>query len=215
MRKVLAGLLTGLFLVGLAPIANAALSVGLDWLPFSFTINKSYTQVCAEYGLDANGYSDTWRYATPDEVVSLYTEVVPGWGGYYSNASQPHTSDIYNNAGYWGMTDGIGELLGYTHFNATGLRAVEIISRPAPGDYPLTLNRVSYIAPGGNPAGEERISHDSGWQPGYDLLDYGWAGSRSIASYLVRDASLVPVPSAIWLLGSGLIGLAGVNRRKK
>lgn len=32
---------------------------------------------------------------------------------------------------------------------------------------------------------------------------------------LVRDASVVPVPAAVWLFGSGLIGLVGMARRKK
>jgi hypothetical protein len=36
----------------------------------------------------------------------------------------------------------------------------------------------------------------------------------AIGSYLVKT-SVVPVPAAIWLFGSGLIGLIGVARRKK
>jgi hypothetical protein len=29
------------------------------------------------------------------------------------------------------------------------------------------------------------------------------------------DVAAVPVPAAAWLMGSGLIGLAGITRRKK
>ena len=32
---------------------------------------------------------------------------------------------------------------------------------------------------------------------------------------LIRDVPAVPVPAAVWLFGSGLLGLAGVARRKK
>ena len=32
---------------------------------------------------------------------------------------------------------------------------------------------------------------------------------------LVGSASTVPVPAAVWLFGSGLVGLLGVARRKK
>ncbi|MCW9006033.1 MAG: VPLPA-CTERM sorting domain-containing protein [Gammaproteobacteria bacterium] len=32
---------------------------------------------------------------------------------------------------------------------------------------------------------------------------------------MVRDTTVVPVPAAVWLFGSGLIGLAGFARRKK
>jgi len=37
----------------------------------------------------------------------------------------------------------------------------------------------------------------------------------NVVSYLVREVSAVPVPAAVWLFGSGLIGLVGVVRRKK
>jgi hypothetical protein len=32
--------------------------------------------------------------------------------------------------------------------------------------------------------------------------------------YTVPGSTAVPLPAAIWLLGSGLLGLAGVGRRK-
>lgn len=58
------------------------------------------------------------------------------------------------------------------------------------------------------------------WQYGI----YGWNDtvsasseiftSSSIGSHLVRT-SAVPVPAALWLFGSGLIGLIGIARRKK
>ncbi len=48
---------------------------------------------------------------------------------------------------------------------------------------------------------------------------YGWAGPVSNAQSISMDAAgnfaAVPVPGAIWLLGSALLGLAGVSRRKK
>ena len=40
-----------------------------------------------------------------------------------------------------------------------------------------------------------------------------YAPGPYIDSYLVR-ASVVPIPPAVWLFGSGLIGLIGVARRK-
>ena len=36
----------------------------------------------------------------------------------------------------------------------------------------------------------------------------------SLSTFLVRS-TVVPVPAAVWLFGSGLIGLIGVARRKK
>ncbi len=37
---------------------------------------------------------------------------------------------------------------------------------------------------------------------------YGWAVHSG-------DVSTVPVPAAVWLFGSGLLGLIGVARRKR
>lgn len=59
----------------------------------------------------------------------------------------------------------------------------------------------------------------------YQQANYGWDAttepylisadyaSPSIGSHLVRISS-VPIPSAVWLFGSGLIGLIGLARRK-
>lgn len=35
------------------------------------------------------------------------------------------------------------------------------------------------------------------------------------SSWAVRDGDVVPIPAAVWLFGSGLLGLIGVARRKK
>jgi len=50
-------------------------------------------------------------------------------------------------------------------------------------------------------------------------MGYGSTGSSKGSSYVWAvqsgDVSAVPVPAAVWLFGTGLIGLAGVARRKK
>ena len=59
-----------------------------------------------------------------------------------------------------------------------------------------------------------------------DLTDWGIASGSSIFSLNIRGAgqsdimgvsgvSAIPVPAAVWLFGSGLIGLAGLARRKE
>ena len=50
------------------------------------------------------------------------------------------------------------------------------------------------------------------WQ--LDYL-YDEIGTTDIARLSVVEASVVPVPAAVWLFGSGLLGLIGVARRKK
>jgi len=53
-----------------------------------------------------------------------------------------------------------------------------------------------------------------------DVSDYLWISPREGTNYDFQGlvgvkASPVPVPAAAWLLGSGLVGLFGVKRRKR
>ncbi|MCW9025191.1 MAG: PEP-CTERM sorting domain-containing protein, partial [Gammaproteobacteria bacterium] len=43
--------------------------------------------------------------------------------------------------------------------------------------------------------------------------DYFFGASANVNGY--TDVSAVPVPAAVWLFGSGLIGLIGFSKRKK
>ena len=49
------------------------------------------------------------------------------------------------------------------------------------------------------------------------LLSGGTGGSMpwSNFNYMLTQTGATPIPGAIWLLGSGLIGLVGLQRRKK
>ena len=40
-------------------------------------------------------------------------------------------------------------------------------------------------------------------------------GSWDTGSFLVQDISPVPIPAAIWLFGTGIIGLIGFSKRRK
>ena len=58
---------------------------------------------------------------------------------------------------------------------------------------------------------------DGGWDATHSSPQTrpDYTTSSGTASFLVRDVTVVPVPAAIWLFGSGLIGLIGIARRKK
>lgn len=46
-------------------------------------------------------------------------------------------------------------------------------------------------------------------------IKYAYGTDVKTAYLLVKNVSPVPVPAAVWLFGSGLIGLAGVARRRR
>lgn len=50
---------------------------------------------------------------------------------------------------------------------------------------------------------------------GYGMLDGAFVGFNANFDFVTPDMSAVPVPAAVWLFGSGLLGLVGVARRKK
>jgi len=48
-----------------------------------------------------------------------------------------------------------------------------------------------------------------------NVAPFATEGGADFVSYsLAGNVSAVPVPAAIWLFGTGLIGLAGIARRK-
>ena len=81
------------------------------------------------------------------------------------------------------------------------LEAGEVVTFDITGIASLTANDFNFwAAPGG---GNGPFLSATKWQDtGFDQQDSDWVGA-------------VPVPAAVWLFGSGLLGLVGIARRKK
>ncbi len=60
-----------------------------------------------------------------------------------------------------------------------------------------------------------RIREKDDWRSFTSADSFNVANGNSINALLFRDAMVVPVPAAVWLFGSGLLGLTFVARRKK
>jgi len=50
---------------------------------------------------------------------------------------------------------------------------------------------------------------------GTDYFNLAWGGATQNGGYFHRDVSSVPVPAAVWLFGSGLVGLWGARKKTK
>ena len=86
------------------------------------------------------------------------------------------------------------------------------------GSFEIFRNSTSYswnilwdITQQGNTANVTTLDGDGDGIPGITLIDGPWVGfSHAVNGTLTA----VPVPAAVWLFGSGLIGLVGLARRK-
>lgn len=165
----------------------------LDFLDVTTFVNHSYSDL--ESGIIYN--SRHWRLASVYEVTSIW------------NLAQPNAPD---GVGYWAapnhLDPGAGELVdlfGVTHTssgarNSNGITATQASLMPE--EYYTAViwdYYVSYAA--------------------YTVDQYNTQSSASPGSaYDSRGAWLVapvPLPGAVWLLGSGLIGLLGLRKKFK
>jgi len=170
---------------------------GLEWLDVTETFAMTYNEVTAQLG--ANGTYDGFRYATTDEVIALWEnfniDMSPGGTRNEVPGIDPNVATI---ASFLGDTF----LLQYPSGFATGVFGLTGTNAP----YPDMKNMLGVMAVIPNdyttyyPAGSANQN--------IDRTSFGQG------SYLVK-ASVVPVPAAVWLFGSGLVGLIGVARRKK
>ena len=162
-------------------------STDLDWLDITATTWQSINDVLGGYG----GYIDMgFRFATIAEVTVLYENagiVIDNPGTPHNQATASQLISLMGaSVGFPGI-DQISE--GYAGLNE-------------PGTYlayaPQAEARATYTQGGLAAIPDNVVSFDT----------IGTAGS-----YLVRS-SVVPIPPALWLFGSGLLGLVGIARRK-
>jgi len=168
---------------------------GLNWLDLTETNNISYNAVVSQLG--AGGTYDGFRVATSAEVVALWAnfgvDLSFGAATYTTGFADPA---IDLAAGY------VGNLMSAIDRRWNG--ALGRTSDSVVHGYVMYIGAVSDSTNGAMRSSyvvdrSQIIAVD---QP---------AGSDHIGTYLVNA---VPVPAAVWLFGSGLVGLIGVARRK-
>ena len=158
---------------------------GLDWLDLDLSINLDVSEVTGMLG--SGGAFEGFRYATVDEVANLYTSA-----GLFEHLS----GDVGDRA----LVVAFQDMRGRTPSSATDYGITGTHGATSNGQriyseiHSSVFNNITTVL---SNAGEiETNQRDDRW------------------GHMLVKTSPVPIPSAAWLFGSGLIGIIGVARRK-
>ncbi|RDH80677.1 MAG: hypothetical protein DIZ80_16745 [endosymbiont of Galathealinum brachiosum] len=196
-------LLTGLFLFSMAGTANAALIDNLDGTLTDTNTNLMWLQ-------DAN-YAMTSGYDTDGE---MNWDAAMAW------------ADTLEFAGYddWRLPTTPGTSTGFTDEGEMGhLFYNEGVTSSAPSPFSNVKTYDGYWYSAGHAPLDYR-GESSAWTYNLNLgrqndrdkrFNYYALAVRSAdVSVAYASVAAVPVPGALWLMGSGLIALAGLRRRQ-
>lgn len=167
-------------------------STGLDWLDLSETLNLSYDDVVAEM---ANGGNyEGWRYATKEEVMLLWENF--GVQSDYFHTNNQEYMNFLNTVSLLGNTLGdTSEIYDYGVLGLTGT----VNSNYEDAVFSFSVGHLTT-----NDYATKHYSNATNWfYMNEPILGAG--------SYLVRS---VPIPTAVWLFGSALVGLVSFKRKK-
>lgn len=188
-------------------------TTGLEWLDFGalvgdpITFGHSINSAEASYGA-SNG---SWRLADYDEVYGLFDMFFPIFtdsGDGSMSLIEDESSDIIQARNSWFLAFGTDAP---APANGTSITTNDSITLSSRGFYLDAGGAVQELGVTitGAPLESKLYGPDyRKWVTGRDeeYTNYG--------IFMVRDYSVVPVPAAVWLFASGLIGLVAVARRK-
>lgn len=190
-------------------------STGLDWLDVAVSAGRSYEDLTGVDGsneFDPGGDFEGFRYATFVDIDgntaagrqnSLLKSAGLGVMVFSDLGSYADVRALLDYVGCSGSCGAYGYALGTAVFidQNNNMLVSDVIVEAFRSLQGLSYGRASYdnIPPLELDPFVTNVSVD------YPIVRGNW---------LVRD-TVVPVPAAVWLFGSGLIGLIGVARRKK
>jgi hypothetical protein len=175
---------------------------GLDWLDFDggaapSTMGRSFNDVSSQFG--NGGDYEGWRYASSAERLTFIFNAtgVSYVGDFVRSSGDP-------SPGYDGVTNGVASFTGFTQDFFGLFQQIFAIDSDVLNAGFHHLSQMKFFT-SGSPTDE--------WA-GHPTLE--WAdgdASPDIGSWLVRSTSPVPLPGALWLLGSALGGFGLMRRR--
>jgi hypothetical protein len=184
---------------------------GLDWLKLTETAGRTYDDVSAKFGTGEE--FEGWAYGTRVQFAHLL------WGaGIYNAGLPPKLNEIPLGNSYlqstnaftpWDFIVLMGEIDPYPP-QWDGLRSTGLLADVVGSNYGFA-HMFSYYD---NSYEDNKLSYGGG-TPVLNCGACSYQSQTSVyGSYLVRISD-VPVPGAIYLFGSAILGLAGARLRRK
>lgn len=175
-----------------------------DWLRFDVTDNLTYAQTLAVLDTQDGG---GWNIAHAVQAIQFVDALLTTPPANACTSTQ-NTNTTCGNVSGWSDGD-FGD--DFTADNYT------------PIGFPDVADVVWFLSGKSNAVGNVHIYDDA---TGEVTLNGSWSNIADSDSFsdqttkpnvswlLYRDPMVVPVPAAVWLFGSGLLGLVGIARRK-
>ena len=169
---------------------------GLDWLDLSVTSDQSYNS--------AEANNPGWRLATNAEVENIFNVMFIGYSDTDDRGWSHSSQGAYSNQ-YADIID-FNDLISLTDESVEGRYISYGLYEDEDGLLRLlgTLINLSFDP-------DLHVVYGTNFNGEYEI--YRTEGYSIAGVYMVRT-EVVPVPPAVWLFGSGLLGLIGLARRK-
>lgn len=175
-----------------------------DWnintgIPLSMVWDATGLFNAIDFGLQAGDVISGTNLKRNGATIANVGSAIPASDGTYN----PYTGQFLNQG---------PAPLAITTLNTSTLCVPGVYGQPGATNGDCIGNALS----GGAPFTDDEISGSPmidgpfvGFNVNFDI------GSGNSLTVLSVDSTVVPIPAAVWLFGSGLIGLVGVARRKK
>lgn len=187
-----------------------------------FDVNINYTVAGGSVGSGSSGLTEniTITNTTANAgtfTLFQYTDFDLGGPSSYNPLGNNvgNGTDSFN----YGQTDLVTQEFTNTVSQTNGIWAASEIAVSAPSPTLTSIGQAVALEDAlfdGTVTGTANFSTftgDAAWIWQYDFT-IAAGGTASISKALVLETTVVPVPAAVWLFGSGLIGLVGIARRR-
>lgn len=197
LRNAVAAFSTIIVLLAIAPQKAAAVTLnGLDWRQVTDTTGLTWNQVNSVCSGTNNACSgsvggvnfDGWSWASQDHVVDMLAAYTP-----------LDTNDIS------------GQTFSGDYLANTALSMLDPTSTSSPASIWGHVSDTDQFGGGVDVFISSSTVQTQIYLGGSNGKNYT---NSTLGAWLYRDVTPVPVPAAIWLFGSGLLGLVGMARRK-